>query len=196
MKYYTFKKVLIEGPAGTVLDFRRNTENSEGDGSFYLGYTGGLHYVSAPDDYEPAPQDPLIEFTELETAPDDSIKLALRKGHAVTAIKKSAREKIESEVGDILDLLADTSSLTEFAVIACCALLARQAGSPLVTDEMMKTYADRALEVLTAVGSGTVTIRGSFEEPDAVISRIMPRYTRVQQIVRDDYVNRLREMGL
>lgn len=79
-------------------------------------------------------------------------------------------------------------------------LTARLAGDLWGTnpiDDTKKTeYAGRNKAFLDAVEAGAITLRGDFEDMDTVMERLMGRVSRVNELVRDTYVNELKRVGL
>lgn len=96
----------------------------------------------------------------------------------------------------MLDIVADIGQLVEFAVIGVSALLADKAGVAPLSEHDLKNYGARSAAVLKAVASGDLMLRSSFETPQKMITTIMPRYSLIQKIVRDRYIEPLKELGL
>ena len=158
-----------------------------GENDTLLGVINGWHYV-----YSDAPQeqDVRIEFQEVVLSADEKEQLKLQRPN-----KSFARMKLE-DVGDIQDFIADAMKLIEFNMM----LTARLAGDIWGTnpiDEAKKTkYAGRNKAFLDAVDAGMVTLRGHFEDMDVVMSRMLERVSKTNQLVRDNYVNEMKRIGL
>lgn len=217
---YSNYKLVEQGRLGSIKDYSFNppqatkepvsglsapTEQPEmaepanrSDPAIFLGEVNGRVYRYFPDDFDMSQigdQDPDIDFRQ-ETELDESIRLALREQATCRFKKQEARDQIDSEVGDVLDLLADMGQLVEFAIIAVSAMCADRAGIIPLTDSTAKDYGLRGAAVLKAVADGQLMLRSSFETPEKMITTIMPRYSLVQKIVRDRYINPLKELGL
>lgn len=204
---YSNIKLITKGALGTIKDFSFNPpkpkDDSEHDSSItdpsvYLGTINGRSYRYFPDDFDitlAGEQLLEIDFKKEENLSND-IKLELRAQAQAAFKKRIARKKIEMEVGDVLDLIADMGQLVEFAVVAVCALWGDKSGKIQLPAETIQDYGERGALVWNALNSGKITLRSSFEEPEKMISTIMPRYSRVQQIVRDTYINPLKDLGI
>ncbi len=163
-----------------------------------MGEHNGRAYRYFPDDYDMTQvgdQDPDLDFKREEKL-DEETRLSLRAQRTCAYKKEQARETIELDVGDVLDLLADLGQLIEFSVIAVSALCADKAGLVPMDESTSKDYGLRGAAVLQAVASGKLMLRSSFETPEKMITTIMPRYSRVQEIVRDKYIDPLKKLGL
>lgn len=194
MRYYSFIRKVVPGPDGCIFEYRYNGEGD--DPSHYLGEVDGLHYVSAPDGADLGIQSDEITWTELGDSLSGEIKAALRPQHTARLLKEATRQKIELEVGDFLDLISVIGIMAEFGVMGTAATLADKAGIVPMDQKTIQEYGERGAIVLEAVKSGDLLIRGQYEDPVEMIRRIMPRYTRLQQIVRDSYISKLAEIGL
>lgn len=140
-------------------------------------------------------QDSEIDFRKEEQLSED-VRLSLRAQRTCLFQKEQARAKIELDVGDVLDIIADMGQLIEFSVIAASALCADKAGIVPMSKETTQDYGARGAAVLKAIADGNLMLRASFETPEKMITTIMPRYSKVQEIVRDRYINLLKKWGL
>lgn len=213
---YSNSRIVEPGRLGTVKDYAFNpppepdvatasldpTETAgpaeKSDPAVFLGEVNGRVYRYFPDDFDissAGEQAPEIDFRP-EPQLDEETRLALRAQRTCAFQKEQAREKIEMDVGDVLDLMADMGQLIEFAVIAVSALCADRSGAVPMSQETIKDYGLRGAAVLQAVSAGKLMLRSSYEAPEKMITTIMPRYSRVQEIVRDKYINLLKEWGL
>lgn len=187
-----------DGATSQAPDDTTNTVNGVNinDPSTYLGEINGVHYRHFPDDFDmsKAPQDKAIEFKPVTLTEEE--RLALRQQRTASFFKEHTRKLINAKVGDELDLLADMGQLTEFAIIAVSTLWADRAGLVKLDDSMVKTYGERGAAVLNAVATGELTLRSSFETPAKMITTILPRYALIQDIVRDEYTEPLKKIGL
>lgn len=205
---YSNKLVVSKGRDGSTLDYvfkpPKTTDSDDNstaltsDPAVYLGEVDGRKYRYFPDGLDIAnvgEQSTAIDF-KLETSLPEDVRISLRAQATCAFKKEAAREEITLKVGDVLDLLADTSQLVEFAIIAVSALWADKAGLAPLSEQMIKDYGERGAAVMQAVARGDLMLRSSFETPEKMITTIMPRYSQVQQIVRDRYILPLKELGL
>lgn len=168
------------------------------DPALILGQVNGRVYRYFPDDFDMTqvgPQDPDIDFKQ-EAALSEEVRLALRAQARAKFLKRDARKQIEAQVGDTMDVIADLGQLVEFAIIAVSALWAGKAGLVELDEPTIKNYGTRGAAVLNFVSGGDLILRSSFEDPAKMISTIMPRYSKVQAIVRDSYIEPLKRLGL
>lgn len=168
------------------------------DPSEFLGIVDGRAYRWFPDEFDMTKvgeQDPDIDFKQEVDLPE-ATRLALREQPRAKFHKREARKLIEEQVGDVLDLLADMGQLVEFAIIAASAYWADKAGLVPADENTIQSYGARGAAVLGFVSEGNLVLRSSFEAPEKMITTIMPRYSKVQAIVRDEYINPLKRFGL
>lgn len=168
------------------------------DPAIFLGRYGNLVYRFFPEGTDLASlgaQDPAIDFRQEESLPEE-VRLSLRAQRTCAFKKDLARERIELDVGDVLDIIADLGQIVEFAVFAVCKLFADKSGAVALTEDEIKAYGERSAAVLAGVKSGDLLLRSTFETPEKMITTIMPRYSHIQQIVRDYYIKPLEELGL
>lgn len=168
------------------------------DPAVFLGRYGDRVYRYFPDDTDLATlgtQDPDIDFRQEESLSEE-VRLSLRAQRTCAFKKDLARERIALDVGDVLDIIADLGQIVEFAVFAVCKLFADKSGAVTLTEDEIKAYGERSAAVLAGVKSGDLLLRSTFETPEKMITTIMPRYSHIQQIVRDYYIKPLEELGL
>jgi len=168
------------------------------DPAIFLGRYGDRVYRFFPEGTGLASlgaQDPDIDFRQEESLPEE-VRLSLRAQRTCAFKKDLARERIELDVGDVLDIIADLGQIVEFAVFAVCKLFADKSGAVTLTEDEIKAYGERSAAVLAGVKSGDLLLRSTFETPEKMITTIMPRYSHIQQIVRDYYIKPLEELGL
>ena len=214
--------IVTKGRLGTTKDYRFNppqTESTEEtqieptldaatataapdqqaqDPAIFLGKYGDRVYRYFPEgtDLETlGAQDPAIDFRQ-EASLEEPVRLSLRAQRTCAFKKDLARQRIELDVGDVLDIISDLGQIVEFAVFAVCKLFADKSGAVTLTEEEIKAYGERSAAVLAGVKSGDLLLRSTFEAPEKMITTIMPRYSRIQQIVRDYYIKPLEELGL
>lgn len=119
-------------------------------------------------------------------------KQSLVKGNSVDKFKKlKAREKIQIEVGDIHDLLADLYKRVLFLERLCYKSL-----KPILEHLTDATYADKAhhLELLTMYNAA-IEQEGFKERIDIgsethaeMIDKLITRSLQITQIINDEYI--------
>lgn len=160
------------------------------DGDTALGVVDGWHYVHTDIVSE---QDSRIQWHEVTL--DDTLKEKLRNSYKAKNYKQFARMKIE-EIGDVYDLLADAMKLIEFNMMLTARLAGDLWGTHPIDATTKATYAARNGSFLDSVGSGGITLRGDFDDMNVLMSKLMDRYSQINQIVRDNYVGELQRVGL
>jgi len=155
-----------------------------------LGTLGGVVYVYAPATSE---QDTRIQWAEV--IPDEDLKTRLRNSYMARTRKEFTRMKIE-EIGDVYDLLADAMKLIEFNMMLTSRLAGDLWGTHPIDATTKAEYAARNGAFLDAVGAGTITMRGDFDDMNTLMYKMMARYSQINTIVRDSYVGELQRVGL
>lgn len=203
---YSNKRIIIPGPYGTIKDYQFSqdliTQSEEGetktDPAVFLGMLDDVCYRYFPDDTDmteiTAAQDEAIEFQQASLTTEQMA--AIRAQPYMRMYKTNTRKLIEQNVGDTMDLISDVYKLSEFAIIAVSAMLADKGGLITMSDETLQAYAQRGAAVLQAVNSGKVTLRSDYEDPAEMIASVIPKYSALQDIVRDNYISQMREFGV
>lgn len=182
---YSYVPYIEEGPNGFTL--RHRDENQE---MTEIGVIDSVVYVYSPT---VSTQDERIGWSEVIL--DEPLKDKLRAGYKAKNHKQFARMKIE-EIGDVYDLLADAMKLIEFNMMLTARLAGDLWGTHPIDTTTKATYADRNGAFLDAVSTGGITLRGDFDDMNVLMNKLMSRYSHINTIVRDHYVDELREVGL
>lgn len=189
---YTLHKT--EGPYGTVL---RHVSPSVEEGEqniTVLGELDGTIYVHVPDTLTIPDQPEEINFHAVTLTEEQ--KELLKKQALVSLKKASVRKSIESDIGDVHDLIADCMKLIEFNMLLTARITADYFQTEPLDATTKQTYADRNQAFLNAVSIGDVTLRASFEDADEMMLKIMSRYSKIQDHVKTEYIDQLKEIGL
>ena len=168
------------------------------DPGIVLGEINGRVYRAFPEDFDirlAGPQLPEIDF-RAENDLGNEIKAQLRDQSYVQFLKQATRDVIGRTVGDPDDQRADQGKLTEFAVYGVCLLLGHISGLRPLSEEDKTTYGGRAVKIIEAVESGALVLRASFDDPEKMITEILPRYSKTQTIVNEQYIQPLKDLGL
>lgn len=182
---YRYKLYKEDGAFGVTL-FHKD-ENAE---MVTLGEVDGFTYVYTPNI---SVQDTRLGWQEVIL--DDALKNELRQSFVFANHKQFARLKIES-VGDIYDLVADAMKLIEFNMMLTARIAGDLWGTNPINAEKKEEYAQRNKAFLDTVESGGIILRGDFDNMDAVMARLMGRVSKINQVVRDTYINELKKVGL
>ena len=188
--FYRYTPKTTTGPYGTEYRFI-NTENNDG---IDLGSIDGVtHYVFLPDDVQPPQQPEEINFEPVELT--DDLKETIKQHRYVTLRKEITRNEI-AKIGDIEDLIADCMKLVEFTIMLTSRIAADYLGTSPMSEEVKTAYAQRNQAFLDAVDSGDLIIRGEYDDVSLLQQRMMQRYSDINKIVRDRYINDLKRIGL
>lgn len=188
--FYRYTPKTTTGPYGTEYRFI-NTENNDG---IDLGSIDGVtHYVFLPDDVQPPQQPEEINFEPVELT--DDLKETIKQHRYVTLRKEITRNEI-AKIGDIEDLIADCMKLVEFTMMLTSRIAADYLGTAPMSEEVKTAYAQRNQAFLDAVDSGDLIIRGEYDDVSLLQQRMMQRYSDINKIVRDRYINDLKRIGL
>ena len=180
---FRYQKHVTSGPNGTAVHFK-NTD-TENDRATQLSEIDGWVYVSVPDGTEMPEQPDEINWEQVQ--PTHALIEQLKRSKPVCIAKDVLRKKIELEVGDLQDLVADSMRLIEFA-LALCLRVSHEAltGDPM-SAEHKQAYTARVEAALGAIDSGDVLLRGDVEDPTNMMVRLMTRYSKLNELVRDNY---------
>jgi hypothetical protein len=188
---YKYQQHVTQGPNGAALDFR-NAIEEDAPRATYLGEIEGWRYVSVPDDAQMPEQPEEIQWQAVEATPD--LVEQLKRSRPMRIAKGVVREHIEKEVGDLHDLVADCMRLCEFSLALSLRVSHEVFSGEQMAPEVRQAYAERVQTVLGAMDSGDVVLRGDLEDPDAMIMRLMERYTRISQLLANVYKPRVNDL--
>ena len=158
-----------------------------GENDTLLGVINGWHYVHSD---APQEQDDRIEWQEVTLSNEEKEQLKLQRPN-----KSFARMKLE-DVGDMQDFIADAMKLIEFNMMLTARLAGDLYGTNPIDPETKEVYKARNKAFLDAVDSGEITLRGDFDNMDAVMARLLTRVSKTNQIVRDNYVSEMQRVEL
>jgi hypothetical protein len=113
---------------------------------------------------------------------------------AIRQLKASTRRKIEAEVGDLHEIVADQSKQIEALTALVCRMAAEQFGGTAMDQATKDTYLARGEMVVGALDSGALTLRGDQEGADDMLAKVLARTSRVNEIVGEEYLPRRNEL--
>jgi len=125
---------------------------------------------------------------------DEELAAALLELPAIRQLKSSVRRRIEREVGDLHEIVADQSRQIEALTALVCRMAADLLGGTPLSEDTRTTYLARVESVVAALDSGTLILRGDQEGADDMLAKVMGRTSRVNQIVGDEYLPRRNEV--
>lgn len=156
------------------------------DGTLALGYAAGLAWYRLPEGTLGPSGSRAPTAAELDQA---TLELP-----AVQRLKQATRRRIEREVGDVYEILADQARQIEALTALVCRLSADQLGGTAMSETTKSTYLARAESVVAALDSGALTLRGDAESADDMLEKVMARADRINRIVAADYLPRRRAL--
>lgn len=182
---FKYQRNVETGPNGAVLDFK-NSDVEDGPRATYLCEVDGWRYVSVPDGLEMPAQPEGIQWQSVDQ-PSDALMEQLKRARPVAIAKDVVRRRIELEVGDVHDMVADSMRLCEFAI----ALSVRVSHEVLTGEQMdpavREAYTDRVSTVKDALDSGALVMRSDLEDPTQMMQRLMMRYTKINDLIAESY---------
>lgn len=182
---YRYKPYQEQGVFGFTL-FHKDEDNVMST----LGEIDGHTYVYAPAQ---SAQDARLVWEEVTL--DNAQKETLRAQMMAQNKKAFARMKVE-DIGDVYDLIADAMKLIEFNMMLTARLAGDMWGTNPIPEDKKALYAARNKGFLDAVEAGAITLRGDFDDMDTLMTRMMSRYSQINEVVRDTYVSELKRVGL
>lgn len=161
------------------LDTADDTPQPEPQGAQPLGHAAGLRWY----------KDTAIPSEGREPT-DEEMSAALLELPAIRQLKAFARRKIEREVGDVYEILADQSRQIEALTALVCRMAADSLGGTVMDETTKAAYLARVESVVGALDSGALVLRGDAEGADDMLAKVMSRTSRINQIVAEEYLPR------
>jgi len=119
---------------------------------------------------------------------------ALLELPAIRQLKASVRRRIESEMGDLHEVVADQSRQIEALTALVCRMAAEHLGGTAMDQATKDTYLARVETVVAALDSGQLVLRGDQEGADDMLAKALARTSRINQIVGEEYLPRRNEV--
>jgi len=138
-----------------------------------LGWAAGVVWIESESD----PGEPWRAPTAQE------FDAAKRELPALRTLKQAVNRRIEREVGDLHEVVADQARQIESLTMLVTRLVSEIWGEHDVPGPIKAAYTARAQAVLDAVDAGDLHLRGDYEDPEAMIQRIQQRASRINEIV-------------
>lgn len=125
---------------------------------------------------------------------EEELAAALLELPAIRQLKAAARRKIEREVGDVHEMLADQAKQIEALTAMVCRMAAEYLGGTAMDQATKDTYLARVEMVVSALDSGQLVLRGGQEGTDDMLVKVLARTSRINQIVGTEYLPRRNEV--
>jgi hypothetical protein len=109
---------------------------------------------------------------------------------AVLRLKQAARRRIEAEIGDLHEIVADQARQIEALTALVSRMAAEFLGGTSVPPDTRQAYLARVETIVTALDSGALTLRGDLEGADDMLMRLLARANRINEIIGADYLPR------
>ncbi|MDT0499716.1 MULTISPECIES: hypothetical protein [unclassified Halomonas] len=156
------------------------------EGALALGSAAGLAWYKLPHGAL-APSGSRAPTT-------DELAAARLELPAVMRLKQAARRKIEREVGDLHEVVADQARQIEALTALLCRLTADQLGGTAMDVATRDRYLARAESVVAALDSGELTLRGDAEGTDDMLAKVVARANAINEIITAEYLPRRRAL--
>lgn len=156
------------------------------EGTQRLGFAGGVEWHRLPDGEQMpggarAPTGEQLAAARLELP-------------AIRQLKASTRRRIEAEVGDVHEILADQARQIEALTALVSRMAAEYLGGTAMDEATKATYLQRVEAIVGALDDGSLTLRGDMEEADVMIMTALERSNRINEIVGNEYLPRRNEV--
>lgn len=161
------------------IDTQDGERQQEPKGAQPLGHAAGVRWYKA----NTIPSD-----GRAPTA--DEITAANLELPAIRNLKAFTRRKIETEVGDLHEIVADQAKQIEALTVMLCHLSAEYLGGTAMSADAKTTYLARVESVLAAIDCGALQLRGDLEGADDMLEKTLARTNRINQIVGNEYLPR------
>jgi len=125
---------------------------------------------------------------------EQEMSAALLELPAIRQLKANARRKIEAEMGDLHEMVADQSKQIEALTVLVCRMAAEYLGGTVMDQVTKDTYLARVEMVVGALDSGQLVLRGGQEDTDDMLAKVLARTSRINQIVAEEYLPRRDEV--
>lgn len=191
---FKYSKITTDGPFGTVIQHRQVEDETETQLVTVLGEIDNEIYIHVPSDDVLTDQPEELNFTQVTMT--NELKDKLKEQSLVTMKKNNVRRKIEIEVGDVHDLIADCMKLIELNFVLTSRIAADYFGTAPLPKEIKTVYAQRNQSILDGIDSGQIKLRGSFEDVDSLMGELIVRYSKIQELVNSEYLSELEKIDL
>jgi hypothetical protein len=109
---------------------------------------------------------------------------------AIRSVKQNTRRRIEYEVGDLHEIIADQARQIEALTALGVRIASDYLGGTPMDSNTKATYLARVESIIGALDSGALVLRGEGEDADDMLAKVMDRTDRINRIIKDDYLPR------
>jgi len=152
------------------------------EGTQKLGFAGGVEWHRLPEG------ELMPGGTRAPT--EEQLAAAMLELPAIRQLKANARRRIEAEVGDAHEILADQAKQIEALTALVSRMAADYLGGTAMDETTKTTYLQRVETIVGALDSGSLTLRGDMEGTDAMIMKVLGRSNRINEIIAQEYLPR------
>ncbi|MFG6139521.1 hypothetical protein [Halomonas sp. B23F22_10] len=152
------------------------------EGTLALGHAAGLAWYRLPHG--------ALAPSGSRAPTADELAQARLTLPAVLRLKAATRRRIEREVGDLHEVVADQARQIEALTALVCRMTADQLGGTVMSETTKEAYLARAESVISALDSGELTLRGDTEGADDMLTKVMNRADQINRIIVADYLPR------
>lgn len=164
----------------------------DGESLTYIGEMNDRHYYAGNLSLD-------VQATDIDAQEEtrtDEIEALIKQSNVVKMHKQQLRRDIEQEgLGDLADLLADQAKIIEMLYVMTARITADYLGGTPIQENHKPVYLARAEAVINAIDSGAITLRADFDDMDKILQDVMSKQSRVNQLVRDNYVTKVSEIS-
>lgn len=146
-------------------------------GAIDLGQAGSLRWIRADSPGEP-----------WRAPTDEELEVAKRELPCVRMAKQALRRRIEREIGDDGDLIADQARQIESLTMLVTRLVAELWGGRTTDPAIKAAYISRAEAVVDAVDGGQLHLRGEYEDPAEMVARVTERSGHINRLAGEQYL--------
>lgn len=182
MAIYSCLHADTSGPNGTQL----RPKAAENETLIRIGELNGRHYYAGLAATE--------QHTEIDLqteAMSTEIDALIKQSQLANANKQVLRGKIEHQVGDLHDLLADQAKTIEFLFVLVSRMADDYLGGNAISPAKKAEYLSRVQAVTAALDANAVTLRGDFTNPDAMLAEVMGRTDAINNLVKTEYAEKI-----
>jgi hypothetical protein len=184
---YKYKKFIENSINGVTLDIK----GTELISVTPLGEINGFNYAFLDGEVE---QDSRINAIVIELTKEE--KDILKSQMWCKVRKNYLRDKINIEVGDVEDILADSIKMLEINFIQTAKVILDVYGVTPLAIEEKDLLINRSKKLLDSVSSGEILLRSNLENTDDILDKTILRLSKINNMVKDEYIKELEKVNL
>lgn len=153
------------------------------EGAKPLGQAAGVHWykdtVIPPEGREPTTPEWQAAMLELPS---------------IRSLKQSARRRIELEVGDLHEIIADQARQIEALTALGARIAADYLGGTAMSGETKADYLGRVENIIAGIDGGSLKLRGDEAGAEDMLTKVLSRTSRINEIIAEEYLPRRNEV--